>query len=127
MQTISLTLLKETFSIHRLPPDSKIPDAALDSPFFAITRTKDELSIVVPETVEIKHAQSDTGWACFKVIGPLEFSLVGVLARIANALANAKVSIFALSTFDTDYILVKREQVDAAKEALTSTGYLLSA
>jgi hypothetical protein len=127
MQSISLTLQNETFNIHRLPPDGKIPAAALDSPFFAVTRTEDELSIVVPETVAIKHTQSDSGWACFKVNGPLDFSLVGVLAGIANALANAKVSIFALSTFDTDYILVKRKQVEAAREALTSAGYLILA
>ena len=125
MSPLSLTLLETTFSIHRLSPDDEVPAAALNGPFFAVTRTEDELSIVVPETVEIKQAQSDSGWACFKVNGPLEFSLVGVLAGIANVLAEANVSIFALSTFDTDYILVKREQVEAAKEALMSAGYSL--
>ena len=125
MSQLSLTLLEETFCVHRLFPDAEIPAIVLNSPFFAITRTEEELSIVVPETVGIEQAQSDSGWACFKVNGPLEFSLVGVLAGIANALAEAKVSIFALSTFDTDYILLKRKQVEAAKEALTSAGYLL--
>jgi hypothetical protein len=121
--TLSLTLLAETFTIHRLQPNAEIPSPALRSPFFAIARTGDELSLVVPGSVKIKSDRSDAGWACFKVEGPLEFSLVGVLACIAGALAKASVSIFALSTFDTDYILVKREQVRAAKEALTTAGY----
>ena len=120
---LSLTLLKPTFTVYRLSPQAAIPAAALDSPFLAIARTDEELSLVLPDTIEIKSERSDTGWACFKVDGPLEFSLVGTLAGIARTLARAQVSIFALSTFDTDYILVKREQVDAACEALMSAGY----
>ena len=120
---LSLTLLTQTFSLHRLPPDADIPAAALHSPFCAITRTDDELSLILPKSVEIQSARSDAGWVCFKVEGPLDFSLTGVLAGISSALAKAKVPIFALSTFDTDYILVKREQVEAAVEALKSAGY----
>ena len=89
-------------------------------------RTEDELSLVLPDSVEIESDRSDPGWACFKVEGPLEFGLVGILAGIASALAEAQIPIFALSTFDTDYILVKREQVEAAKEALTSVGYIIN-
>lgn len=78
---------------------------------------------MLPRSVEIESDRSNTGWACYKVEGPLEFSLVGILAGIARALADAGLPIFALSTFDTDYILVKREQVQAAWEALISAGY----
>ena len=120
---LSLTLLDQTFTIHRLKLEENIPDHALESPFFAITRTDEELSLVLPESVEIESDKSDPGWGCFKVEGPLEFGLVGVLAGISSLLANAGVSIFALSTFDTDYILVKREQVRVARDALTSGGY----
>ena len=120
---LSLTLLDQTFTIHRLKPEENIPDHALESPFLAITRTDEELSLVLPESVEIESGKSDPGWSCFKVEGPLEFGLVGVLARISSLLAKAGVPIFALSTFDTDYILVKREQVRAARDALTSGGY----
>ena len=120
---LSLTLLDQTFTIHRLKPEENIPDHALESPFFAITRTDEELSLVLPESFEIESGKSDPGWSCFKVEGPLEFGLVGVLAGISSLLANAGVSIFALSTFDTDYILVKREQVRVARDALTSGGY----
>lgn len=120
---LSLTLLDQTFTIHRLEPDAEIPGAAWRSPFFAIARTADELSMVLPDSVEIGSDTSENGWACFKVGGPLEFGLVGVLAGISSALARARVAIFALSTFDTDYVLVKREQVEAAKEALVAAGY----
>jgi len=123
----TLSLLKGIFTVYRFPPTAEIPAAALTAPFFAIMRTDDELSLVLPASIEMESEQFEPGWACFKVEGPLEFELVGVLAGIssalAGALAGAGVPIFALSTFDTDYILVKREQVRAAHEALTSAGY----
>jgi hypothetical protein len=120
---LTLTLLEQTFTLHRLEPDAEIPALALHSPLLAITRTDDETSLVLPDSVEIESDKSDTGWACFKVEGPLEFSLVGILAGIASVLAEAQVSIFALSTFDTDYILVKQKRAQAAKEALRAAGY----
>jgi hypothetical protein len=118
-----LTLLNEIFNIHRLAPNAEVPVAALESPFFAITRTDEELSLVLPEKIEFESKKSETGWVCFKVEGPLEFGLVGLLAGISSALAQAGTSIFALSTFDTDYVLVKREQVQVARDALISAGY----
>jgi hypothetical protein len=118
-----LTLLKPTFTIYRLDSQASIPVAALASSFMAVTRTDDELSLVLPDSIEIEGERSDSGWACFKVDGPLEFGLVGILAGISSTLAKAEVSIFAISTFDTDYILVKRKQVEAAYEALVSDGY----
>lgn len=120
---LTLTLLEQTFTLHRLEPDAEIPAPALHSPFCAIMRTDDETSLVLPDSVEIESDESDTGWACFKVEGPLEFGQIGILAGIASVLAEAKVSIFALSTFDTDYVLVKREQARTAKEALRVAGY----
>ena len=120
---LTLTLLAETFTLHRFNAKAEIPTAVSRSPFFAITRTGDELSLVLPDSAEIESEKSDAGWACFKVEGPLGFELVGVLAGIAGALAGAGVPIFALSTFDTDYILVKREQTQAAEGALRSAGY----
>jgi len=121
--TLSLTLLEQTFTIHQLAPGADVPAAALNIPFAALTRTDDELSLVLPDSVEIKSDKSEAGWACFKVEGPLEFDLVGVLAGISSVLAEAGVPIFAVSTFDTDFILVKREQVQAARDVLMSAGY----
>jgi hypothetical protein len=120
---LTLTLLEGRFTLHRLEPDTVLPETILRNSFFAITRTDDELSIVLPESVEIESNRSEPGWACFKVEGPLEFNLTGILAEIASVLANAKIPIFALSTFDTDYILVKRKQAETAKEALLTAGY----
>jgi len=120
---LSLSLLDETFTIHRLSPNQEIPNQALKSSFFAVTRTDEELSLVLPESIKIESDAFEPGWVCFKVEGPLEFELVGIFAGISTVLAEAGVSIFALSTFDTDYVLVKREQVRAAKEALLSAGY----
>ena len=125
MPSLSLTLLSQTFTLHRLNPAADIPSGMLNSPFFAIVRTDEELSILLPEMVEIQSDRSDLGWSCFKVEGPLEFNQVGILAGLSGVLAEAQVSIFALSTFDTDYILVKREQAQAAFEALVSAGYSL--
>ena len=118
-----LTLLDETFTLHRLQPNVKIPPGVLNNPFFSVMRTQEELSLVLPESVFIESEKCESGWACFKVNGPLEFNLVGVLAGISSALAEAGIPIFALSTYDTDYILVKRKQVEAAIEALVSAGY----
>ncbi len=120
---LTLSLLDQTFTIHRLEPNTKIPESALRSSFFVITHTDEELSLVLPDSVKIESDSSDPGWACFKVQGPLDFGLVGILAGITSVLAEAKIAIFALSTFDTDYILVKREQVRAAQDALASAGY----
>lgn len=120
---LTLSLLKGTFTIHQLAPETEIPALMLNSSFFAITRTSDELSLVLPDSVEVESDKSDAGWVCFKVEGPLDFGLVGILAGIASVLAEARVSIFAVSTFDTDYIMVKREQAQAAKDALESAGY----
>ena len=120
---LSLILLDQTFTLHRLAADSDIPANALNSYFIGMTRTDDELSLVLPSQVEIDSDKSEPGWACLKVEGPLDLGLVGVLAGISSALAQAGVAIFALSTFDTDYVLVKREQVEAAKDALVGKGY----
>lgn len=122
---LTLTLLAETFTIHRLAAHADIPLQVLDSPFFAVARTMDELSLVLPESVEITSDRFEAGWVCLKVEGPLDFSLVGILSGIAGALEEAGVSIFALSTFDTDYILVKREQAGTAREALVAAGHLI--
>jgi hypothetical protein len=65
----------------------------------------------------------ETGWSCIQILGPLDFSLTGILADISSVLAKAEISIFAISTFDTDYILVKSEKLQAAKKALQQAEY----
>ncbi|MCG6910877.1 MAG: ACT domain-containing protein [Deltaproteobacteria bacterium] len=123
MTPIPFTLLKETFNIHRLPPDAAVPKGVLESPFFAVVRTREELSIVVPAAVKLAGTEREAGWAGIRVLGPLDFGLTGILAGMAGALAEEGISIFAVSTFDTDYILFKEAVTARAIEALTAAGY----
>ena len=119
----TLSLLEDKINLHRLPADARIPETVLESPFFSITRTFDELSIVVPEDVGLAGTRREEGWSCIKVLGPLDFGLTGILAEISRVLAEEAISIFAVSTFDTDYILVKQESVPLAVRALETAGY----
>ncbi|OQY33417.1 MAG: hypothetical protein B6I38_03630 [Anaerolineaceae bacterium 4572_5.1] len=83
-----------------------------------------ELSIVCDINTNIASEKSEKDWACIKVLGPLDFALTGILARISNVLAEAEISIFALSTYDTDYVLVKSNTLLASKKALKKAGYI---
>jgi uncharacterized protein len=123
MNALKLTILDGIYTVHRLSANTTPPKVVFAAPFFAVTRSNDELSIVVPAEVEVKSDKSESGWACLRVTGTLDFSLVGILAEISTTLAKAGISIFAISTFDTDYILVKNENLKAAREALTAAGH----
>jgi hypothetical protein len=122
-KTLTITIMDGLFTIHRLKPDSNIPKQVFSNPVYSITRTKDELSIIVPAHVELDSEKSESGWAILRVNGPLDLSLIGIMAGISNVLAKAGISLFALSTFDTDYILIKEENEKRAREALTAKGY----
>ena len=123
MKKPKLTLLIERFTLHRLAADAPIPEVVLDSSFFSVTRTPDELSIVLPEGLVLSGTRQEPGWSCIKVLGPLDFGLTGILAGISKVLAAEGVTIFAISTFDTDYILIKQEALDRARRALETAGY----
>jgi hypothetical protein len=125
MPNLTLSLLAGSFAIHRFPADAPILQEIPNIPFYSATLTRDELSVVAPETVTLQSGSSEGGWACLKVNGPLEFSQVGILAGLSAALASAKVSIFVISTFDTDYILVKAEKLQRAITALEAAGYMV--
>ena len=124
MPEISLTLdvLPEMLAICRLPPDAPLPDWAVGGGLVSITRTAAELSIVcraerVPPGVTVVG-----GWRCLRVAGPLDFALTGVLAALAEPLAQAGISLFAVSTYDTDYLLVPERHLNAAVAALEGAG-----
>lgn len=119
----TLTILANLFTIHRLTADASIPHDVYDSPFFNITHTSEELSLILPEDVEIRSEHSDSGWACIQVNGPQSLDQVGILAGISSTLAEAQVSILTISTYDTDYFLVKLDHLVPAKEALEARGY----
>jgi len=104
-----------------LPPDAAWPATAAGS-LFSITRTADELSVVCPEDDTPPGARVERGWRALKLQGPIPFAEVGVLSSIAGALAGAGLSLFALSTYDTDYVLVKERDLAAALDALRTAG-----
>lgn len=120
---LKLSILEGFFTIHRFSPDHEIPKQIYEDQFYSITKTEDELSIVCSSAILQGSEDSETDWSCIKVLGPLDFSLTGILADISTVLAKADVSIFAISTFDTDYILVKSKKLSVAKKALLQTGY----
>jgi len=121
-----IELLAGRFAIHRLPANTPIPSELLAAAFVSITRTADELSIVSPQGLSPDGAKTEPDWVCFKARGPLEFGMTGVLASLSGALAAAGVSLFAVSTYDTDYILVKADKQNQARRALERAGCQLN-
>lgn len=120
-----LTVLDETFAVCRLEHDAAIPAWLPRAGFVSLTRTPDEVSIVCVEAAVPQGTTCERGWRGLQVEGPLDFSLTGVLASLAGPLADAGVSLFALSTYDTDYLLVRQEQLGQARQALIAAGHRL--
>jgi len=122
---LSLILLSESLSIYRFRPDVPLP-AMPSEGFWSITRTQDELSLVCPSNcVPDACERREDGWRALRVAGTLDFSLIGILAPILHCLADAGVSVFALSTYDTDYILIRETSLSAAQSVLSAAGYHL--
>ena len=118
-----MSTLAGQLAVFRLPGDAAVPEWAMQGAFSSITRTPHELSIVTSIAAVPADAQRTSGpWTAFMVHGPLDFALTGILSRIATALARAGVSIFAISTYDTDYVLVPSEDAERARSALTASG-----
>lgn len=122
---LELTLLPERFAISRLAADAPVPEWATRGPFFSVTRTGDELSVVTELSRVPVGVHSQPGWRVLKVHGPFVLSEIGVLASLAAPLAEAKISLFAVSTFDTDYLLVASETLSAAIAALERAGHTI--
>lgn len=120
---LTLELFKGDYGVCRLSNDEDIPTWAKGEEFVSITKTSDELSIVCPIENIPEGINCEKNWRILKILGPLDFALIGILSKISSILANEKISIFAISTFDTDYILVKEEDIDNATKALSTNGY----
>lgn len=120
---LTLRVLPGAFTVCRLEPGDPVPGWAVSASFCSVTRTPHELSVVCPEEAVPAGLRAEGGWACLGVEGPLEFALTGVLVSLAGPLAEAGVSVFAVSTFDTDYLLVKRAILGAATAALKAAGH----
>jgi GNAT superfamily N-acetyltransferase len=124
--TRRLLVLKDTFAVCKLDKDSALPTWVTSSEFFSITRTNDELSLVCPEAIVPDDAPCERGWRCLRVAGTMPFSVVGVLASVVTPLAEAGISVFAISTFDTDYLLVKEQDFEPTVAKLQAVGHLIS-
>lgn len=120
---LNLKLLKVKYSVCRLNKNDEIPKWIFDEEFFSITRTDDELSIVCSQDKIKENIKCEKDWRILKIEGPLDFSLIGILSRISTLMANDGISIFAISTYDTDYILIKEESINRAIEVLENNNY----
>lgn len=120
---LTMRLLKENYGVCRLDKTELIPEWSKNSDFFSITKTSDELSIVCSQDSIPDNIKCEKDWRILKVEGPLDFSLVGILSSISTVLKEKGISIFAISTYDTDYILVKNNDIDNAIESLIEGGY----
>ncbi|HAQ88674.1 MAG TPA: ACT domain-containing protein [Pseudomonas sp.] len=122
----AFSVLPQNFVIAQLERDADLPNEVLAAPgFMSITRTDDELSIVCAEGAATGLARVDSDWRVIKVQGPFAFDQTGVLASLLDPLAAAAIGIFAVSTFDTDYILVKSINLENAVEVLKDAGHRL--
>jgi uncharacterized protein len=119
---LTLTVLPKPLAICRLSVDEAVPEWAMIGEFVSITHTGDELSIVCAEANVPADVKADRGWRALKVEGPLDLALTGVLASLANPLAEARINIFAISTFETDYLLVKGYNLARACAVLQQAG-----
>lgn len=119
---LQLTVLPQTYSIVRFCSDTPLPTWVFASTFYSITRTDEELSIVCETSLAENNGANkiEPNWKILKVLGPLDFSLTGILSKISASLSDGGVSIFAISTFDTDYILVKSAVLEKAVSLLNA-------
>jgi hypothetical protein len=120
---MTVRLLPETLAVCRLAGDAAVPPWALTGAFSSITRTGEELSIVCAQENVPAGIRCEPGWRYLKLEGPLDFALTGILASLTSALALVGVSVFAISTFDTDYLLVREGNLERAVELLAQEGH----
>ena len=126
--TLTLLVEKECVSVCRMDASEPVPEWALEGGFCSVTRTSEELSIVCSDDGRIPTGvRCEREWRLLRVAGTQAFTLTGVLSSVLEPLAKAGISIFAISTFDTDYVMVKSEQLEAATKALRVAGHTVEA
>jgi hypothetical protein len=123
---IPLNLLPGRLAVCWLPPEAPLPEWARPGELLSLIQTRNETSVVCAERFVPPEVKAERGWRAFQVQGPSDFTMVGVLAAISTPLAQAGVSIYALSTYETDYVLVKEESLKRAIRALSQVGFLVN-
>jgi hypothetical protein len=121
--SLRLSVLEHRLAVCRLDAGSAVPDWATAAPFSSVTRTAEELSVVCPEERVPAGVICERGWRVLKLEGPFEVGMIGVLVSVATPLAESEVSVLAIATYDTDYVLVRESQLDLATEALRERGH----
>jgi uncharacterized protein len=116
-------VLADKLAVCQLPAGSRMPEWAMGAGFFCITQTADELSIVCDESRVPAGALAEKDWVALKLEGPFPFSMTGILSSFLEPLAAAQIPIFAVATFDTDYVLMKLEKLGKAIESLSAAGH----
>ena len=125
MQRFMIHQVPGRLAVAQLAADAEVPSSILNGPISCAVRTPEELSIVCAESAAPERARVECGWVALKLEGPFPFSMTGVLSSVLTPLAAAGVSVFVLSTFDTDYVLVKNDQVTQALKALEREGHIV--
>lgn len=120
---MQLKVLDNKLKVAKLKVGYRIPEIIFKQEFYSITKTDEELSIVLDEDVNIQGDIIEHNWRALKIVGTLDFSLVGILSKISTILAQSKISIFAISTYNTDYILIKEDKLEKAMEVLKENQY----
>ena len=120
---LTLTLMPDRLAVSRMAGDADLPAWAFGPGFFSVTRTADELSIVTREGAAPHGVLCEPGWRGFKLEGQFDFALTGILSSLATPLADAGVGIFVMSTYNTDYIMVKQADLTQAVAALQAAGH----
>lgn len=123
---LTLVVLSDRYGICRLKPNEPVPAWGLQGEFSCVTRTTEEISIVCVEAQIPEYAVCERGWRLFKIDAVLDFSLVGIVAGLSAVLAGANIGIFVLSTYNTDYVLVRQPDFSVAVAALRAAGYEVS-
>lgn len=126
LRRLQLSTLPETYAIVGLSQGASLPAWATQGSFFSVTRTSDELSVIVEESRVPAGVQFQGGWHVIKVHGPFMLSEVGVLASLVGPLAAARISVLTIATFDTDYLLVASDSLAPAIAALERAGHSFS-
>jgi hypothetical protein len=124
-QPRTLTVLPDTFAVCRLDAGAAVPAWATTGSFLSVTRTAEELSVVCLQSLVPDRVRCESDWRCLQLAGPIPFSTVGVLASLVQPLADAGISVFAVSTFDTDYLLVKAADLARAIDAWRQCGHIV--
>jgi uncharacterized protein len=126
MRRLAIDLRPGDYAVFRLDPGSSVPAelfTAVEQSLVSITRTDQEISVICPSEFAPQEALAETGWRLLSVRGPLEFTLTGIISALSSELAAAGVALFSLSTFDTDHLLVKADDLQRAVSALSVAGH----